>query len=43
VEVARLSNAEGRALTIARWQDGKIVEEHLKYDNRLFLQQIGLA
>ena len=29
--------------TIARWQDGKIVEEHLKYDNSLFLQQIGLA
>jgi hypothetical protein len=29
--------------TIARWVDGKIVEEHLKYDNGLFLQQIGLA
>jgi hypothetical protein len=29
--------------TIARWRDGKIVEEHLKYDNGLFLQQVGLA
>jgi len=29
--------------TIARWRDGKIVDEHLKYDNGLFLQQIGLA
>ena len=29
--------------TIARWQDGKIVEEHLKYDNGLLMQQIGLA
>jgi SnoaL-like polyketide cyclase len=29
--------------TIARWVDEKIVEEHLKYDNGLFLQQIGLA
>jgi hypothetical protein len=29
--------------TIARWRDGKIVEEHLKYDNASFMQQIGLA
>ncbi|MGH2895444.1 MAG: ester cyclase [Solirubrobacteraceae bacterium] len=29
--------------TIARWQDGKIVEEYLKYDNASFMQQIGLA
>ena len=29
--------------TIARWRDGKIVEEYLKYDNASFLQQIGLA
>jgi hypothetical protein len=29
--------------TIARWRDGKIVEEYLKYDNALFMKQIGLA
>ena len=29
--------------TIARWRDGKIVEEYLKYDNGSFMQQIGLA
>jgi predicted ester cyclase len=29
--------------TIARWRDGKIVEEYLKYDNAAFMQQIGLA
>jgi hypothetical protein len=29
--------------TIARWRDGKIVEEYLKYDNASFLQQLGLA
>ena len=29
--------------TIARWRDGRIVEEYLKYDNGSFLQQIGLA
>jgi predicted ester cyclase len=29
--------------TIARWRDGKIVEEYLKYDNAAFLQQIGLS
>lgn len=29
--------------TIARWRDGKVVEEYLKYDNASFLQQIGLA
>lgn len=29
--------------TIARWHDGRIVEEYLKYDNGSFLQQIGLA
>ena len=29
--------------TIARWRDGKIVEERLKYDNGSFTQQIGLA
>jgi predicted ester cyclase len=29
--------------TIARWRDGKIVEEYLKYDNASFMQQIGLA
>ena len=29
--------------TIARWRDGKIIEEYLKYDNGSFLQQVGLA
>jgi hypothetical protein len=29
--------------TIARWRDGKIVEEYLKYDNASFVQQVGLA
>ena len=29
--------------TIAHWRDGLIVEEYLKYDNGLFLQQSGLA
>ena len=29
--------------TIARWVDGRIVEEYLKFDNGSFLQQIGLA
>lgn len=29
--------------TIARWQDGKILAEYLKYDNASFLQQVGLA
>ena len=29
--------------TIARWRDGKIVEEDLQYDNASLLQQIGLA
>jgi hypothetical protein len=29
--------------TIARWRDGKIVEEYLKYDNASFMQQLGLA
>ncbi len=29
--------------TIARWRDGKIVEEYLKYDNASFMQQVGLA
>jgi ketosteroid isomerase-like protein len=29
--------------TIARWRDGKIVEEHIMYDNASFMQQIGLA
>ena len=29
--------------TIARWRDGKILEEYLKYDNASFMQQIGLA
>jgi hypothetical protein len=29
--------------TIARWRDGKIVDEYLKYDSALFMQQIGLA
>ena len=29
--------------TIARWWDGKIIEEYLKYDNALFTQQVGLA
>jgi SnoaL-like polyketide cyclase len=29
--------------TIARWRDGKIVEEYLMDDNGSFLQQIGLA
>ena len=29
--------------TIARWRDGRIVEEYLKYDNGSFPQQIGLA
>jgi hypothetical protein len=29
--------------TIARWRDGKIVEEHLMYDNARFMQQTGLA
>jgi hypothetical protein len=29
--------------TIARWRDGKIVEEYLVYDNASFMQQIGLA
>ena len=28
---------------IARWHNGRIVEEYLKYDNGSFLQQIGLA
>jgi ketosteroid isomerase-like protein len=28
--------------TLARWRDGKIVEEYLKYDNAAFLQQVGL-
>jgi len=27
--------------TSTRWRDGKIVEEHLKYDNGLFLQQVA--
>lgn len=34
---------EVRFSTIARWRDGKIVEEYLQYDNNAFLQQIGLA
>jgi hypothetical protein len=29
--------------TIARWRDGKIVEEYLMYDNGSFMQQVGLA
>ena len=29
--------------TIARWRDGKSVEEYLKDDNASFMQQIGLA
>jgi hypothetical protein len=29
--------------TIARWKNGKIVEEYLFYDNGTFLKQIGLA
>jgi predicted ester cyclase len=29
--------------TIARWRDGKIVEEYLMYDNGEFMEQIGLA
>ncbi len=29
--------------TIARWRDGRIVEEYLKYDNGSFMQQIGVA
>jgi hypothetical protein len=29
--------------TIARWRNGKIVEEYLKYDNAHFMQQLGLA
>jgi SnoaL-like polyketide cyclase len=29
--------------TIARWRDGKVVEEYLKYDNASFMQQLGLA
>ena len=29
--------------TIARWRDGKIVEEYLMYDNASFMQQLGLA
>jgi hypothetical protein len=29
--------------TIARWRDGKIVEEYLMYDNASFMEQIGLA
>jgi predicted ester cyclase len=29
--------------TIARWRNGKIVEEYLKYDNASFLQQVSLA
>ena len=29
--------------TIARWRNGRIVEEYLKYDNALFMQQTGLA
>jgi hypothetical protein len=29
--------------TIARWRDGKIVEEYLMYDDASFMQQIGLA
>jgi SnoaL-like polyketide cyclase len=28
---------------IARWRDGKIVEEYLTYDNAHFMQQVGLA
>jgi hypothetical protein len=26
-----------------RWREGRIVEEHLMYDNASFMQQIGLA
>jgi hypothetical protein len=29
--------------TIARWRDGKITEEYLKYATTSFMQQIGLA
>ena len=29
--------------TIARWRDGKIVEEYLTYDNDIFLQHVGLV
>lgn len=29
--------------TTARWQNGKIVEEYLFYDNGTFLSQVGLA
>jgi hypothetical protein len=26
-----------------RWREGRIIEEHLMYDNASFMQQIGLA
>jgi hypothetical protein len=29
--------------TIARWENGKMVEEHLFWDNQAFMKQIGLA
>jgi hypothetical protein len=29
--------------TVARWDDGQIVEENLNYDLVTFLQQIGLS
>jgi hypothetical protein len=29
--------------TIARWRDGRIIEEYLMYDNASFIQQIGVA
>ena len=29
--------------TVAKWHDGRVVEEYLFYDNGTFLKQIGLA
>jgi predicted ester cyclase len=32
-----------RMATIGKWQDGKMVEEYLFWDNQSFMKQIGLA
>ena len=34
---------ESREGAIARWRDGRIVEEYLFYDSGTFMKQIGLS
>jgi hypothetical protein len=39
----RITSFEVDFYTIAKWDDGQIVEENLMYDLVGFLQQIGLS